>query len=83
MTLNDTRNPSTPMAVYRDNVQKAFAHFGFVSDPMCSDSIDLCHAQGFSENDAYQLGCDLAAENYTSVLSGVEDYAERIAADEY
>jgi len=46
---------------YKHAVQQLFAFYGFTGCPLTDDQIGNLHQMGASIDDAYEIGCDIAA----------------------
>ena len=46
---------------YKETVQRLFAFYGFTACPLADDQIGNLHQLGASIDQAYEIGCDIAA----------------------
>ena len=46
---------------YKETVQRLFAFYGFTACPLTADQIANVHQLGASIDQAYEIGCDIAA----------------------
>ena len=46
---------------YKDTAHRLFAFYGFAACPLTDDQIGGLHQMGASIDQAYEIGCDIAA----------------------
>ena len=46
---------------YKETAQRLFAFYGFTACPLTDDQIANLHQMGASIDQAYEIGCDIAA----------------------
>ena len=46
---------------YKDTAHRLFAFYGFTACPLTDDQIGNLHQMGASIDQAYEIGCDIAA----------------------
>lgn len=74
MKLSQVTNPTTSLIDYTEKLQRAFNYYGFVTPPLSTAQLHLCHAEGFSENTTYNLACDVAGGFFETMQEAIAYY---------
>jgi hypothetical protein len=76
MQLSTKEWPRTDLVTFTKKLQSAFSYYGFITPPLKVCEIHLLHAEGFSENTCYAIGCDLASMAFNNLQKAIEYYHE-------
>ncbi len=55
-------------------IKRDFLRFGFLSAPLSNDEIETLESMGFCADDIFEIGCDMQANQFTTIEEAAEWY---------
>ena len=55
-------------------IKRDFLRFGFLSSPLSNDEIETLESMGFCADDIFEIGCDMQANQFTTIEEAAEWY---------
>ena len=60
-----------------ENIKRDFLRFGFLRSPLSNNEIETLESMGFSADDIFYIGCDMQANQFTTIEEAAEWYEIR------
>ena len=55
-------------------IKRDFLRFGFLRSPLSNDELETLESMGFSADDIFKIGCDMQANQFTTIEEAAEWY---------